>query len=57
MKVVDGLRATIEYFRSELERPSARAADGRGVGGPYGHQIELPHVEQQDKQQQQQQES
>ncbi|EGD76436.1 UDP-glucuronate decarboxylase 1 [Salpingoeca rosetta] len=44
VKVVDGLKKTIEYFRRELEQPSARAADGRGVGGPYGHQIHLPYV-------------
>eukprot|EP01147_Barroeca_monosierra_P009474 gene9474-1716_t len=42
--VIDGLRETIAYFRHELQEPSVRSADGRGVGGPYGKKIELPHV-------------
>eukprot|EP00043_Microstomoeca_roanoka_P017099 m.177250 g.177250 ORF g.177250 m.177250 type:complete len:454 (+) comp16570_c8_seq1:231-1592(+) len=46
VKVVDGLRATIDYFRQELQTPSVRDSNGRGVGGPYGKEIELPYVNQ-----------
>eukprot|EP00056_Hartaetosiga_gracilis_P016258 m.4480 g.4480 ORF g.4480 m.4480 type:complete len:453 (+) comp3899_c0_seq1:198-1556(+) len=42
VKVHDGLKKTIQYFKDELSRPSVKSNDNRGVGGPYGHQFEMP---------------
>eukprot|EP00049_Salpingoeca_infusionum_P018624 m.358039 g.358039 ORF g.358039 m.358039 type:complete len:463 (+) comp18021_c0_seq1:142-1530(+) len=44
VKVVDGLKEAIKYFREELSAPS-RADDGSHRGGPYGKKIELPVVD------------
>eukprot|EP00052_Salpingoeca_macrocollata_P015889 m.127169 g.127169 ORF g.127169 m.127169 type:complete len:439 (-) comp19845_c0_seq3:91-1407(-) len=37
VKVIDGLRKTIEYFRSELNAPTTRDSEGHAKEGPYAH--------------------
>jgi UDP-glucuronate decarboxylase len=44
VKVVDGLRKTIEYFRKELSEPTERDTSGHGISGPYGNPINLPYL-------------
>jgi UDP-glucuronate decarboxylase len=44
IKVLDGLKETIEYFRKELAEPTETDSQGHGVGGPYGKKIELPFI-------------
>lgn len=36
VKVVDGLKKTIDYFRKELTAPSVKDEHGHGLAGPYG---------------------
>lgn len=41
VKVIDGIRKTIEYFKKELAAPSVHDEEGRSHAGPYG-KINLP---------------